>query len=288
MEALRGVVMELRDLAAPLLEDIVETSDPEVAFKGASVAVLVGAIPRRKGEARANLLGRNLPIFKAQGLALRKVASRDVRVLVVGNPANTNAYVVARTAELPPEQVTALTMLDHNRARAQVALRVGAPVNEVRGICVWGNHSDTQYPDVIRAEARGRSVLAELGGYESIAKDLIPVVQKRGGAVVAARGLSSALSAAKAIADHLRAWRSGSADLVSMAVPSNGEYDIPKGIYYSYPVRCKGAWNVDVETGLEIDDFSREYLDASAVELAAEMAEAKRLLEPEMPTEAKQ
>ena len=275
---LSGVVMELQDLAAPLLHSTLETADMAEAFHNADVIVLVGAIPRGKGQARADLLARNAPIFRAQGAAIAKHAKSSVRVLVVGNPANTNAYIISAAGNISPKQITALTQLDANRARSLVARQLDVSVSDVHGVCIWGNHSDTQYPDVTRAEASGRNVVNELGGHAKIAQTFIPTIQKRGKAVIDARGLSSAASAAKAIADHLRAWASGSDEIVSMAVHSDGSYGIDPGVWYSYPVRCKGGFKYEIVQNLQIDDFSRSYLDTTAVELYSERATAKNLL----------
>lgn len=284
MTALSGVVMELQDLASPLLESVLATSEPDEAFADCAVAVLVGAIPRGKGQARADLLVRNAPVFRTQGEALARVARPDVRVLVVGNPANTNALIISKMARIPAENVSALTMLDHNRTRGLVARKLGVKTGAVTGVCVWGNHSETQYPDVTRvtiASSERRCVLEELGGYDSIRSDFIPVIQKRGKAIIDARGLSSALSAAKAIGDHLRAWFLGSDEIVSMAIPSDGSYDVPPGIWCSYPVRCKGNFETEIVAGLQLDAFSQEYIAASARELDGERTTALEILKEE-------
>ncbi len=279
LPALHGVVMELQDLAAPLLHSTLETSDMGEAFHDADVVILVGAIPRGKGQARADLLARNAPIFRAQGAALAKHAKPSVRVLVVGNPANTNAFIISAAGNIPPSQITALTQLDANRARALVARELDLSVADVHGVCIWGNHSDTQYPDVTHAEAGGRNVLAALGGHVRIAETFIPTIQKRGKAVIEARGLSSAASAAKAIADHVRAWALGCGEMVSMAVRADGSYGVDPGVWFSFPVRCKGDFKYEIVQSLQIDDFSRSYLDVTAAELHAERATAKNLLD---------
>lgn len=281
LRALRGVAMELADGAYPLLESVLETGDANAAFEGADVAILVGAFPRKKDMERADLLARNASIFRAQGAALAAVASPDVKVVVVGNPANTNALILADAVgeKIPIRNITALTRLDHNRTRALVAERVGVPVSKVKGVCIWGNHSSTQYPDVLRATVDGKQVADKLGGPEKIAAGLIPVVQKRGAAVISARGFSSAMSAANAIGDHVRSWICGDKEVVSMAVVSDGSYGVPEGIFYSFPCRCLGGGDYEVVKGLEIDPFSREYMDATANELESERAEAMALVQ---------
>lgn len=277
--ALHGVAMELEDGSYPLLHSVLETDDAATAFSAARIVVLIGAARRKAGMERSDLLRANALIFRTQGAALAKSAHPDVRVLVVGNPANTNALLISDAAKgaIPPAHISALTRLDHNRARAAVARRLRVPAAEVQGVCVWGNHSSTQYPDVTRATVSGKPVTAALGGHSALAADLIPEVQKRGSAVIEARGLSSAMSAAKAICDHLKAWIVGDEDIVSMAVPADGSYGIEPGVYYSFPVRCRGGGKHEIVRDLEIDAFSREYLDASANELHAERAEALAL-----------
>lgn len=279
MKALKGVVMELEDSAYPLLHSTISTCDMEEAFKGANIVVLLGAARRKAGMDRGMLLSANAGIFLAQGAAMAAVAHRDVRVLVVGNPANTNAMLVARSSKgrIAPTNITALSRLDHNRTRAAVARHLNVPLTDVHGVCVWGNHSDTQYPDVTRATAAGEPAIAALGGHASLACNLIPEVQKRGAAVIDARGLSSAMSAACAVSDHLRCWICGDADIVSMAVPADGSYGVEPGVYYSYPVRCQGDGKYEIVSDLTIDPFSREYISASANELHAERAQALAL-----------
>lgn len=279
LPALAGVALELQDGAYPLLTTILQTSDPNLAFHSADIVVLVGAFPRRAGMERKDLLARNVPIFREQGIAIDKVASRDVKVVVVGNPANTNAMVLSCYApSIPRENISALTRLDHSRAIGQIAARMETSVEKVKGVCVWGNHSSTQYPDVTRATADGRAVLQEMGGYECVASKFIPTIQKRGAAIIKARGFSSAMSAANATADHLRSWICGDSEVVSMAVPSDGSYGIKKGVFFSFPVACPGSGKYEIVQGLELDEFSRRYIDATAAELYAEREEALALL----------
>nr|AIT70186.1 malate dehydrogenase [Betaphycus philippinensis] len=280
LPALSGVVMEIIDGAYPLVKSVIQTSDPKVAFRGAHIAILVGAFPRRAGMERKDLLAKNLPIFKAQGHALNEVANRDVKVVVVGNPANTNAMVLSHFApQIPPTNITALTRLDHNRALAQVAKRMDVSVLDVHDVCIWGNHSSTQYPDVTRATADGKQVLPKMGGFGGLAEGFIPLIQKRGATIIQARGMSSAMSAANAISDHLRSWILGDSQVVSMAVPADGSYGINKGVYFSYPVRCVGGGSYEIVQGIELDEFSRKYVEATAAELYAERAEALALFE---------
>nr|AIT70187.1 malate dehydrogenase [Ahnfeltiopsis flabelliformis] len=279
LPALSGVSMELIDGSYPLLRSVVETDDPAHAFKGADVAVLVGAFPRKHGMERKDLLAKNVPIFQKQAYALNQFASPDVKVLVVGNPANTNALILSKFApNIPPTNVSALTRLDHNRALAQVATRLDVPIHSVDGVCIWGNHSSTQYPDVVRASVHGHPVLDKLGGLERVAEDFIPTIQKRGAAIIKARGLSSAMSAANAIADHLRSWICGDDRIVSMAVHADGSYGIKEGVFFSYPVRCLGDGDYEIVRGIDLDHFSRKYIDATAEELYAERDEALSLL----------
>jgi malate dehydrogenase len=274
--ALRGVVMELEDCAFPLLAGVSTTADPEVAFGDASVALLVGARPRSKGMERRDLLEANGGIFALQGKALAAAAKRDVRVLVVGNPANTNCLVAAHNAglgpaPLAPEQFAAMTRLDHNRAVARVAARAGVGVSDVKRVAIWGNHSPTQYPDVFHAEVAGRPALEALGGVDWVEKELLPTVQQRGAAVIEARGASSAASAASAAIDTVRDWAlgTGEGDWASMAVWSEGAYGAPKGVYCSFPVRG-GAWGYEIVDGLAVNDFSRAHIERSYAELSDE------------------
>jgi malate dehydrogenase len=270
--ALEGVAMELDDCAFPLLAGIVRSDDADVAFGDADYALLVGAMPRKQGMERSDLLAANGAIFTAQGAALSRSASRDVRVLVVGNPANTNALIAMHTApDLDPRQITAMTRLDHNRAVSQLAQRVGASVASVRHMTIWGNHSTTQYPDLFHCEVDGRNAYELVGDHAWVEGTFIPTVAKRGAAINAARGASSAASAASAAIDHVHDWALGTpeGDWVSMAVVSDGSYGVPEGLISSFPIRCSGGrW--EIVQGLEIDDFSRARIDASAAELADE------------------
>ena len=272
MDALKGVAMELDDCAFDALDGVVLTDQPEVGFKDTQYALLVGARPRTADMERKDLLMANARIFSTQGRALNAVADRDVRVLVVGNPANTNA-LIARThaPDLDPRNFTAMTRLDHNRAKAQLALRSGTHVSDVRGVIIWGNHSATQYPDIAHATIAGKPA-AEAVPADWYREDFIPTVQNRGTAIIRARGASSAASAASAAIDHVRDWALGTADgdWVSMGVASDGSYGISEGVVYSYPVRCPGNGRYEIVRGLAIDDFSRERMDASDAELREE------------------
>jgi malate dehydrogenase len=274
-----GVVMELHDCAFSTLNRVTATDDAKVAFRDCDYAMLVGARPRGPGMERKDLLLENAKIFSAQGKALNEVASRDVHVLVVGNPANTNSLIAQHNAPtLNPKNFTAMTRLDHNRGRAQVALKAGVAVADVRQIIIWGNHSGTQYPDLHHATIAGKQALALVG--ESWFKDsYIPTVQQRGAAVIKARGTSSAASAAAAAIDHIHDWALGSAssDWVSMAVPSDGSYGVPAGVIYSYPVTCQNGQYTIVQ-GLPIDDFSRTRMQATYDELCEERDGVKDLL----------
>jgi malate dehydrogenase len=270
--ALEGVRMELDDGAFPLLSEIVCTDDPDTAFGDVDVALLVGAMPRKAGMERADLLSANGGIFKPQGEALSRSARRDVKVLVVGNPANTNALIAQRNAaDLDPGRFTAMTRLDHNRAKTQLAQRLGVSVNDVRKMTIWGNHSTTQYPDLFHCEVSGGNAYEMVGDHDWYAETYIPTVAKRGAAVIDARGASSAASAASAAVDHVRDWTLGTpeGDWVSMAIPSDGSYGVPEGIISSFPCVCRdGAY--EIVQGLEIDVFSRSRIDASAAELVSE------------------
>ena len=278
-KALQGVIMELQDCAFPLLEGIVATGDPEVAFKDADYALLVGARPRGPGMERADLLAANAQIFTAQGKALNKVASRDVKVLVVGNPANTNAYIAMKSApDLPRENFTAMLRLDHNRAASQIAEKTGGKVGEIEKLTVWGNHSPTMYADYRFATIGGKSVKDTINDQEWNANVFLPTVGKRGAAIIEARGLSSAASAANAAVDHMRDWALGSkGQWVTMGVPSNGEYGIPKDVIFGFPVTTENGKYKIVE-GLEIDAFSQERLDKTLAELQGEQDGVKHLL----------
>ena len=270
--ALEGVRMELDDGAFPLLSDVVCTDDPDLAFGDAEVALLVGAMPRKAGMERADLLQANGGIFQPQGQALSRSARRDVKVLIVGNPANTNALIAQRNAaDLDPGRFTAMTRLDHNRAKTQLAQRVGTSVNEITKMTIWGNHSTTQFPDLFHCEVGGRNAHEAVGDQEWYDSTYIPTVAKRGAAIIDARGASSAASAASAAVDHIRDWTSGTpdGDWVSMAVPSDGSYGVPQGIISSFPCVCSdGAY--EIVQGLDINDYSRGKIDTSAAELVAE------------------
>jgi malate dehydrogenase len=279
LPALQGVVMELNDCAFPTLNKVVATDDARVAFKDCHAAMLVGARPRGPGMERKDLLLANAQIFSAQGKALDAVAARDVRVLVVGNPANTNALIAMKNAPgLKPQSFTAMTRLDHNRALSQLAEKTGAHVNDIQKMIIWGNHSATQYPDINHCLVKGQPARS-LVDANWIEKDFIPTVQQRGAAIIKARGASSAASAASAAIDHIRDWFHGCAqgDWVSMAIPSDGSYGIPEGVIYSYPVLCRGG-RYEIVQGLSIDEFSRTRMDATHRELLEERDGVKDLL----------
>ncbi|MCC6185418.1 MAG: malate dehydrogenase [Microthrixaceae bacterium] len=270
--ALHGVAMELEDCAFPLLVDMVETDDPDVAFGDAGVALLVGAMPRKAGMERSDLLSANGGIFKPQGEALSRSARKDIKVLVVGNPANTNALIaMSNAADLDPGRFTAMTRLDHNRAMAQIAGKLDAAVADVKKMTIWGNHSTTQYPDLFHCEVGGRNAAQAVGDQAWIENDFIPTVAKRGAAIIDARGASSAASAANAAIDHIRSWHLGTpeGDWVSMGIPSDGSYGVPEGIISSFPCTCSGG-EYSIVQGLEIDEFSRGRIDASVAELQEE------------------
>ncbi|AVI62890.1 malate dehydrogenase [Halomonas sp. M1] len=277
MDALNGVVMEVNDCAFPLVKDVVATDDPNVAFKDADFALLVGARPRGPGMERKDLLEANAAIFSVQGKALNDHASRDVRVLVVGNPANTNALIASCNApDLDAGQFTAMTRLDHNRALTQLAQKTGKHVTDVENMIIWGNHSATQYPDLAQCKVDGKAAfdLVERDWYEN---DFIPTVQQRGAAIIKARGASSAASAASSAIDHMRDWALGCDGIVSMAIPSDGSYGIDAGIIYSYPVRCQGG-KYEIVQGFELDAFSKEKMQATEKELREERAAVEHLL----------
>jgi malate dehydrogenase len=272
MDALKGVAMELEDCAFPLLAGIVQTDQPETAFEGADVALLVGSRPRTQGMERADLLEANGAIFTVQGKALSTSAADDCKVLVVGNPANTNCLIAMNNCDrLPQENFTAMTRLDHNRALAQVSAKAGVPVTEVTRMTIWGNHSATQYPDIFHAEIGGKPAMDVIGDRDWVENDFIPTVQQRGAAIIEARGSSSAASAANAAIDHVRTWVDGTSDgdWVSMAIPSDGSYGTPEGLISSFPCTTEGGTRSVVQ-GLDIDDFSRQRIDASVGELAEE------------------
>jgi malate dehydrogenase len=279
MEALEGVKMELEDCAFPLLENIVCTDDPNTGFKDSDYALLVGARPRGPGMERKDLLEANAAIFSVQGKAINDHASKNIKVLVVGNPANTNALITQRNApDIDPRNFTAMTRLDHNRAMTQLALKTGTTVNDVNNMTIWGNHSATQYPDLFNARVNGKPAieLVDQAWYE---EDFIPTVQQRGAAIIKARGASSAASAANAAIGHMRSWALGTKgdDWVSMGVCSDGSYGIAKGLIYSFPCRCaNGDWSIvqDVEVG----EFSQAKMSATEQELSEERDAVKHLL----------
>ena len=279
LPALNGVAMELDDCAFPLLAGIVQTDDPLLAFKDVDYALLVGARPRGPGMERKDLLEANGAIFTAQGKALNAVASRDVKVLVVGNPANTNAYIAMKNApDLNPANFTAMMRLDHNRALTQIAQKTGTTVTDVKKMTIWGNHSATQYPDIFNAEVAGSNAAERINDQIWLETTFIPTVQQRGAAIIKARGLSSAASAANAAIDHMRNWALGTAegDWVSMGVPANGEYGY-SDIIYGYPVTCKDG-KYEIVKGLNINEFSRLRMDATYKELSEERDAIKHLL----------
>ena len=279
-KALTGVMMELDDCAFPLLAGMIPTADPNVAFKDVDVALLVGARPRGPGMERKDLLEANGKIFGPQGKALSDHASRDVKVLVVGNPANTNCLIAMKNAPgLKPSNFTAMMRLDHNRSLTQVAQKIGKPVASIKKLHVWGNHSATQYPDVFTAEVDGQKVWPMINDQKWLEDDFIPTIQKRGAAIIDARGLSSAASAANAAIEHVRDWVSGTrdGDWVSMGIASDGSYGIPEGVMYGYPVTCKGG-KFEIVKGLEVSEFSRGRMQATLKELTEERDAIKHLL----------
>ncbi len=279
MGALEGVVMELNDCAFPLLHDVVISDDAEVAFKDSDYALLVGARPRGPGMERKDLLEANAAIFSVQGKAMNKVANRDIKVLVVGNPANTNALIASANApDIDAGQFTAMTRLDHNRALSQLAEKTGSHSSNIKRMTIWGNHSNTQYPDVSNAIVDGKAA-NDLVDQAWLEDDFIPTVQERGAAIIKARGASSAASAGAAAIDHMRTWAlgTGEGDWTSMAIPSDGSYGIEAGIIYSYPVTCKDG-KYEIVQGLEVSDFSRSRMDATENELREERAAVEHLL----------
>jgi malate dehydrogenase len=272
LKALEGVVMELDDCAFPLLSNVEIGDDPNTVFEGTNIALLVGARPRTKGMERGDLLEANGAIFKPQGRALNDHAADDVKVLVTGNPANTNALIAMSNApDVPAERFNALTRLDHNRAKAQLAAKLGTSVNAISHMTIWGNHSATQYPDVFHAEVDGANAAEAIDDQSWIETTFLPTVQQRGAAIIEARGASSAASAANATIDHMRDWVLGTpaGDWVSMAVPSDGSYGAPEGIITSYPCTTAGG-SYEIVAGLELNDFSRAKIDASNAELVEE------------------
>ena len=279
LKTLEGVVMELDDCAFPLLTKVEIGDDPGTVFEGINLALLVGARPRTKGMERADLLAANGAIFTGQGRAINDHAADDVKVLVTGNPANTNALIAMSNApDVPRERFTALTRLDHNRAIAQLAAKTGSPVTDVTRMSIWGNHSATQYPDIFHAQVRGQNAAELVADQQWLENDFIPTVQKRGAAIIEARGSSSAASAANATINHARDWVLGTpeGDWVSMAVPSDGSYDVPEGLISSFPVTVSGG-GYSIVQGLEINAFSRARIDASAAELAEERDAVREL-----------
>ena len=279
LDALKGVVMELEDCAFPLLAGVVATDDANVGFKDADYALLVGAMPRKKGMERKDLLTANSKIFSAQGKAINDNANPNIKVLVVGNPANTNALITAANApKIDPRNIHAMTRLDHNRAISQLATQTGTPSNQITKMTIWGNHSATQYPDISDVKI-GDKTAPELVADDWYKDTFIPCVQKRGAAIIEARGASSAASAANAAIDHINTWVMGTPqdDWVSMAVPSDGSYGIEPGVIYSFPCTCKDG-DYSIVQGLEIDAFSREKMDATYAELKAEREDVADLL----------
>lgn len=279
LKALEGVVMELDDCAFPTLAGIEIGDDPEKVFDGANMAMLVGARPRTAGMERGDLLSANGAIFTAQGRALNKVAADDVRILITGNPANTNALIAMSNApDIPRERFNALTRLDHNRAISQLAAKLGVPVTSIKKMTIWGNHSATQYPDLFNAEVDGRSAAELVNDQEWLEKEFIPTVAKRGAAIIAARGSSSAASAANATIEHMRDWVLGTpeGDWVSMAVPSDGSYGVAEGVISSFPCVVKDG-RYEIVQGLELNDFSKAKISASVAELEDEKAAVKEL-----------
>ena len=272
-QALQGVIMELDDCAFPLLVDVIGTDDPKVAFKDADYALLVGARPRGPGMERADLLQENAKIFTVQGKALNEVASRDVKVLVVGNPANTNAYIAMKSApDLPAKNFTAMLRLDHNRALTQVAKKTGKAVKDIKKLIVWGNHSPTMYADYRFATIDGESVKEMINDQDWNANTFLPTVGKRGAAIIEARGLSSAASAANAAIDHMRDWALGSnGEWVTMGIPSDGSYGIPEGVIFGFPVTTENG-EYQIVQDLQIDDFSQERINITLNELEEERA----------------
>lgn len=280
LKALEGVAMELDDCAFPLLHGLVLTDDANVAFTNVNWALLVGARPRSKGMERKDLLEANGGIFTVQGKAINNQAASDVRVLVVGNPANTNCLIAQRSApDVPPERFTAMTRLDHNRALTQLAQKAGAPVSAVKKVTIWGNHSATQYPDAYHAEINGQPATAVINDDAWIKQTFIPTVQKRGAAVIEARGQSSAASAANAAINHVQTWHKGTTagDWISMAIPSTGAYGAPEGVIFGYPVTVNNG-NIAIVEGLPLSDFDRQMLAATSTELLEERAAIEHML----------
>ena len=279
LKAVEGTAMELDDSAFPLLAGVDITDDPNKAFDGVSIALLIGARPRTKGMERSDLLEANGGIFKPQGKAINDHAASDIKVLVVGNPANTNCLIARSNApDIPAERFTSMMRLDHNRAMAQLAAKAGAPVADISNMTVWGNHSPTQYPDIFHAKVQGKNAAEAVNDQEWLENDFIPTVQKRGTAVIEARGASSAASAANAAIDHVRDWVLGTrdGDWVSMGIPSDGSYGIDQGLIAGFPVSCSNG-TYEVVQGLELNDFSRARLEVTVKELNDERATIKQL-----------
>ena len=277
--ALEGVKMELEDCAFPLLQQVVCTDSGDVAFGDADVAMLVGAMPRKDGMERADLLSANGGIFKPQGQAIAANAKKNIKVLVVGNPANTNALIAMNNAKgMNPGQFTAMTRLDHNRAISQLAAKLNKPVSSIKKMTIWGNHSTTQYPDLFHCEVDGKNAAAAVNDQQWFDETFIPTVAKRGAAIIKARGLSSAASAANAAIDHVRSWATDTpeGDWVSMAVPSDGSYGVPEGLISSFPCVCKNG-EYKIVQGLDIDAYSRAKIDASVAELVEERDAVREL-----------
>jgi malate dehydrogenase len=279
LKAVEGTAMELDDCAFPLLAGVDITADPNQAFDGANVALLIGARPRTKGMERSDLLEANGGIFKPQGKALNDHAASDIKVLVVGNPANTNCLIAQSNApDIPAERFTSMMRLDHNRALAQLGAKAGVPVREVTNMTVWGNHSPTQYPDIFHAKVKGENAAEVVNDHEWLESDFIPTVQKRGAAVIEARGASSAASAANAAVEHVHDWVLGTpaGDWVSMGIPSDGSYGIEEGLIFGFPVTCSGG-AYEIVQGLDLNEFSRSRLDVTVNELRDERETIRRL-----------
>jgi len=279
-QMLRGVMMELEDCAFPLLQQVIITDDPKIAFRDTEIAMLIGSRPRGKGMERKDLIEANGAIFSAQGKLLNQYAARHVKVMVVGNPANTNALIAMRNApDLDPRNFSAMMRLDHNRAIAQVSLKLFQPIRDIKKMIIWGNHSGTQYPDLDHANIRGRMVRDILQDQDWVEEEFIPTVQQRGAAVIEARGLSSAASAANAAVSHMHDWMLSSHhnDWVTMSVPSDGSYDIPEGVIYGFPVTCKQG-HFKIVQGLDISELGRKHMEESYRELIEERDHVKQLL----------
>ena len=279
LKAVEGTAMEIDDCAFPLVAGVDITDDPNKAFDGASVALLIGARPRTKGMERSDLLEANGGIFKPQGKALNDHAASDIKVLVVGNPANTNCLIAKSNApDIPAERFTSMMRLDHNRAIAQLAAKAGATVSDITNMTVWGNHSPTQYPDIFNAKVKGKNAAEAVNDQEWLENDFLPTVQKRGAAVIDARGASSAASAANAAVDHVHDWVMGTADgdWVSMGIPSERSYGIPEGVIFGFPVTCSGG-SYEIVQGLDLNDFSKARLDVTVNELEDERETVKQL-----------